>query len=95
MVKYRGSDHGPGEHPVLIDRTGFSVLPVSAMALAHEASSERISTGVGELDAMLDGGGYYRGSSVLLSGTPESGKTSQSARFLKSGRERGERGIRL
>jgi len=92
VVKYRGSHHGPDEYPFLIDRTGFSVLPVSAMVLQHEASSERIPTGVGELDAMLDGNGYYRGSSVLLSGTPGSGKTSLSARFLEAGCERGERG---
>jgi circadian clock protein KaiC len=93
VVKYRGSDHGPDEYPFLIDRTGFSVLPVSAMALAHDASSERVPTGVGGLDAMLDGGGYYRGSSVLLSGTPGSGKTSRGARFLEAGCERGERGM--
>ena len=93
VVKYRGSHHGPDEYPFLIDRTGFSVLPVSAMALQHDASSERIPTGVRELDAMLDGGGYYRGSSVLLSGTPGSGKTSLGARFLEAGCERGERGM--
>ena len=93
VVKYRGSHHGPDEYPFLIDRTGFSVLPVSAMALEHEASGERVPTGVEGLDAMLDGGGYYRGSSVLLSGTPGSGKTSLGARFLEAGCERGEWGI--
>ena len=74
VVKYRGSHHGPDEYPFLIDRTGFSVLPVSAMGLEHAASSERVPTGVAELDAMLEGGGYYRGSSVLLSGTPGAGR---------------------
>ena len=93
VVKYRGSHHGPDEYPFLIDRTGFSVLPVSGMALAHDASGERVATGVRELDAMLDGGGYYRGSSVLLSGTPGSGKSSLGARFLEAGCERGERGM--
>ena len=56
VVKYRGSHHGPDEYPFLIDRNGFSVLPVSSMGLDHDASSERVSTGVGELDRMLDGG---------------------------------------
>ena len=92
VVKYRGSHHGPDEYPFLIDRDGFSVLPVSSMGLDHDASSERVSTGVGELDRMLDGG-VYRGSSVLLSGTPGSGKTTLGARFLEAGCERGERGM--
>ncbi|MGZ6667788.1 MAG: circadian clock protein KaiC [Solirubrobacteraceae bacterium] len=92
VVKYRGSHHGPDEYPFLIDRKGFSVLPVSSMGLDHDASSDRVSTGVGELDRMLDGG-VYRGSSVLLSGTPGSGKTTLGARFLEAGCERGERGM--
>ena len=95
VVKYRGSHHGPDEYPFLIDRTGFSVLPVSSMGLSHGASAERVSTGVGELDRMLDGGGYYRGSSALISGTPGSGKTTLGARFLEAGCERGERGLML
>ena len=85
VVKYRGSHHGPDEYPFLIDRTGFSVLPVSAMGLEHAASSERVPSGVAELDAMLEGGGYYRGSSVLLSGTPGAGKSTLGARFLEAG----------
>ena len=92
VVKYRGSHHGPDEYPFLIDRTGFSVLPVSSIGLDHDASSDRVSTGVGDLDRMLDGG-VYRGSSVLLSGTPGSGKTTLGARFLEAGCERGERGM--
>ena len=92
VVKYRGSDHGPDEYPFLLDRNGFSVLPVSSMGLDHETSDERVSTGVEELDRMLDGG-PYRGSSVLISGTPGSGKTTLGARFLEAGCERGERGI--
>ena len=92
VVKYRGSHHGPDEYPFLIDPNGFSVLPVSSMGLDHDASSDRVSTGVGELDRMLDGG-VYRGSSVLLSGTPGSGKTTLGARFLEAGCERGERGM--
>ena len=93
VVKYRGSHHGPDEYPFLIDRTGFSVLPVSAMGLEHAASSERVPSGVAELDAMLEGGGYYRGSSVLVSGTPGAGKSTLGARFLEAGCERGERGL--
>ena len=93
VVKYRGSHHGPDEYPFLFDRRGFSVLPVSSMGLAHGASGDRVSSGIGELDRMLDGGGYYRGSSVLISGTPGSGKTTLGARFLEAGCERGERGL--
>ena len=93
VVKYRGSHHGPDEYPFLIDREGFSVLPVSSMGLDHGASRERVSTGVSQLDAMLEGGGFYRGTSVLLSGTPGSGKTTLGARFLEAGCERGERGL--
>ncbi len=92
VVKYRGSHHGPDEYPFLIDRNGFSVLPVSSMRLDHNASGERVSTGVGELDRMLDGG-VFRGSSVLISGTPGSGKTTLGARFLEAGCGRGERGM--
>jgi len=93
VVKYRGSHHGPDEYPFLINQAGFSVFPASSMGLAHEASDDRVSSGIGELDRMLDGGGYYRGSSVLISGTPGSGKTSLAARFLEAGCERGERGL--
>jgi len=93
IVKYRGSHHGPDEYPFLIDLRGFSVLPASSMGLAHAAGRDRVSSGIGELDRMLDGGGYYRGSSVLISGTPGSGKTTLGARFLEAGCERGERGL--
>jgi circadian clock protein KaiC len=92
VVKYRGSHHGPDEYPFLIDRNGFSVLPVASIGLDHDASDERVSTGVGELDRMLDGG-VFQGSSVLISGTPGSGKTTLGARFLEAGCERGERGM--
>ena len=92
VVKYRGSHHGPDEYPFLIDRNGFSVLPVSSMGLDHDVRDERVSTGVEELDRMLDGGAF-RGSSVLISGTPGSGKTTLGARFLEAGCERGERGM--
>jgi len=79
VVKYRGSTHGTNEYPFLIDEHGFSVLPISSLGLAHDVSSERISTGVPRLDAMLGGKGYYRGSSVLISGTAGTGKSSTRA----------------
>src|SRR5947209_6248823 len=69
IVKYRGTTHGTNEYPFLIDEDGFSVLPITSLGLQHEASNERISTGVARLDTMLGGEGVYRGSSVLISGT--------------------------
>jgi circadian clock protein KaiC len=76
IVKYRGTVHGTNEYPFLIDETGISVLPITSLGLQHEASSERISTGIPRLDSMLGGEGLYRGSSVLISGTAGIGKTS-------------------
>jgi circadian clock protein KaiC len=78
IVKYRGSQHGTNEYPFLIGEDGFSVLPLTSLALDHEVSSERVSTGIEGLDEML-GGGPYRGSSVLLSGAPGTGKSSVAA----------------
>jgi len=69
IVKYRGSTHGTNEYPFLIDEDGFSVLPVTSLGLKHIASRERISTGIPRLDTMLSGKGYFRGSTVLVSGT--------------------------
>ena len=74
IVKYRGSSHGTNEYPFIIDEQGFSVLPVTSMALHHKVSSQVISTGVPDLDAMLGVGGYYRGSTVLMSGTAGDGE---------------------
>jgi len=91
VVKYRGSTHGTNEYPFLIDRAGFSVLPVTSMGLDHAVSTERISTGIEQLDAMLGGKGCYRGSSILLSGTAGTGKTSMAAHFVQAACERGER----
>src|SRR4249920_1960901 len=90
VVKYRGSAHGTNEYPFLVDGSGFSVLPITSLGLQHRASAERVSSGVPRLDAML-GGGYFRGSTVLVSGTPGSGKTSVAARFVQAACERGER----
>ena len=93
IVKYRGSGHGTDEYPFLIDEDGIWVNPVSGVTLQYEASTERVSTGIADLDAMLGGGGVYRGSSVLLSGTAGTGKTSISASFIDAACRRGERGV--
>jgi circadian clock protein KaiC len=91
IVKYRGSHHGTNEYPFLIDRDGLSVLPVTSLGLTHPAIEERVSTGVTRLDDMLTGRGYYRGSTVLLSGTAGTGKTSLAAHFVEAACQRGER----
>jgi circadian clock protein KaiC len=91
VVKYRGSHHGTNEYPFLINADGISVLPVSSLALQHEASLDRVSSGVAYLDEMLSGEGYYRGSTILVSGTAGTGKTSLAAHFLDAACRRGER----
>ena len=91
VVKYRGSYHGTNEYPFLIDASGVSVLPVSSMALEHQAPLDRISAGIDRLDAMLGTKGYYRGSTVLVSGTAGTGKTSLAVHFLDAACRRGER----
>lgn len=91
VVKYRGSIHGTNEYPFLIDESGFSVLPVTSLGLEHKVSNERISSGILALDDMLEGEGYYRGSSVLVSGTAGIGKTSIAAHFAEAACKRGER----
>src|SRR5689334_18457011 len=91
VVKYRGSYHGTNEYPFLINADGISVLPVSSMALQHDAPLERVSTGVARLDAMLSGQGFYRGSTILVSGAAGTGKTSMGAHFLDAACRRGER----
>lgn len=91
VVKYRGSIHGTNEYPFLIDERGIEVLPVTSLGLTHDASDERVSTGVPGLDDMLDGQGFYRGSSVLVSGKAGTGKTSIGAHFVDAACRRGER----
>ena len=90
IVKYRGSDHGSDEYPFTIDADGLSVFPLSSLSRSLEASSERVSTGVERLDAMV-GGGYFRGSTVLVSGAPGAGKTTLGAAFAVAACRRGER----
>jgi circadian clock protein KaiC len=91
IVKYRGSIHGTNEYPFLIDEEGISVLPVTSLKLAKEVSSERVSTGISALDGMLDGKGFFRGSSILVSGTAGTGKTSIAAYFANDVCERKEK----
>lgn len=91
VVKYRGSVHGTNEYPFLIDEEGISVLPVTSLLLNHEVSSERIPSGITALDKMLGGKGFFRGSSVLVSGTAGTGKTSLAALFANETCRRKER----
>jgi circadian clock protein KaiC len=93
VVKYRGSSHGTNEYPFLIDRRGLAVLPVTSLQLIHRATSERISTGLDWLDEMFGGLGYFRASSVLLSGGAGTAKTTLAAYFLDAACRRGERAL--
>lgn len=95
VVKYRGSLHGTNEFPFLIDSHGISVLPITSADLNQLASTERVPTGIGALDTMLGGKGYYRGSSILVSGTAGTGKTSLAAHFVDAACARGERCVFL
>ena len=91
IVKYRGALHGTNEFPFLIGDKGISVLPITSLALNHQVSTDRIATGIPRLDAMLGGQGFFRGSSILLTGTPGTGKTIISCNFAHAAARRGER----
>jgi circadian clock protein KaiC len=91
VVKYRGTTHGTNEYPFLIEKDGISIWPITSVQLEHTASHERIPTGIERLDTMLSGKGFYRGSSILLSGTAGTGKTSVAATFADATCRRGER----
>jgi circadian clock protein KaiC len=91
IVKYRGSAHGTNEYPLMIDEHGFNVLPISSLGLNYAVSEARISSGIQRLDAMLGGLGYYRGSSILVTGAAGTGKTSMASAFVDSACRRGER----
>jgi len=93
IVKYRGSAHGTNEFPFLIDEDGISVLPVTSLKLDRKVSSERISTGLPTLDEMFGGKGFYRGSSILVSGMAGTGKTSIAAFFVNEACKRNERAM--
>ena len=93
VIKYRGTSHGTNEYPFMIDKSGFSVLPITTLGLRHKASTERVSSGIPRLDAMLNGPGFYRGSSILISGTAGTGKSTIGAHFIEAACKRGERAI--
>ena len=95
VVKYRGTVHGANEYPFLIDESGLSVLPITSLSLDHRASMQRISSGISDLDELLGGKGFYRGSTVLVSGAAGSGKTSIACHFAGDGCRRGERCLYL
>jgi circadian clock protein KaiC len=90
VVKYRGSSHGTNEYPFLLDDEGISVVPITALGLTHYASTDRVSSGVASLDVMLDGKGFFRGSSVLITGTAGCGKSSFASAFADAACSRGE-----
>ncbi|MEA3188403.1 MAG: circadian clock protein KaiC, partial [Chthoniobacter sp.] len=91
IVKYRGTTHGTNEYPFLIEKDGISLWPITTVQVEHAASRERIPTGIERLDTMLGGKGFYRGSSILLSGTAGTGKTGVAATFADATCRRGER----
>jgi circadian clock protein KaiC len=93
IVKYRGSIHGTNEFPFLIDERGITVMPITSLGLKHTVTSQRISTGIPRLDTMLGGKGYFRGSTILVSGTAGTGKTSIAAHFVDAACRRGERSV--
>jgi len=93
IVKYRGTSHGTNEYPFFIDDKGFSVLPITSLGLTHKAPTEYVSTGIERLDNMLNGRGFYRGSSILVSGTAGTGKSTLAAHFVEAACARGERAL--
>jgi circadian clock protein KaiC len=93
VVKYRGSTHGTNEYPFLIDEDGISIVPVTSLGLGHNASMDRIPSGSSRLDTMMGGKGFFRGSTVLISGTAGTGKSSICAHFVDAACRRGERAL--
>jgi circadian clock protein KaiC len=93
VIKYRGTLHGTSEYPFLIGANGFSVFPLSSLRLDHKASTQRIATGIPRLDTMLGGKGFYRGTSILVSGGAGAGKSSMAAYFVQAACQRGERAL--
>lgn len=91
VVKYRGSSHGTNEYPFIISKTGISVLPITSAGLKHRVTSEKISSGIDEFDSMMNGTGFFRGSSILLSGTAGTGKSIFTAHSIRAACERNER----
>ena len=84
IVKYRGSAHGTNEYPFIIDEQGITVMPITSSGLAHGASTERLPSGIPDLDQMLEGKGYFKGSSILVSGMAGAGKSTIAAHFANT-----------
>ena len=93
IVKYRGTSHGTNEYPFLIDEQGFSVLPITSLKLSHKAPTGFVSSGVARLDTMLNGQGFYRSSSILVSGVAGTGKSTLAAHFIEAACKRGEKAL--
>ncbi|MEJ8840061.1 circadian clock protein KaiC [Ramlibacter sp. AN1133] len=93
IVKYRGSSHGTNEYPFLIGSNGVSVLPITSLRLDHKVTDKRLATGIPGLDEMFGGKGLFKGSSVLVSGAPGTGKSSVAASFVDAACARGERAL--
>jgi circadian clock protein KaiC len=93
VLKFRGSSHETNEYPFLLDDEGITVIPITSLNLTHQASIDRVSSGISSLDEMLEGKGYYRGSSILLTGTAGTGKSSFGAAFVNAACARGERAL--
>src|SRR5579862_1675250 len=93
VLKYRGTAHGMNEYPFLIGAHGFSVLPITSLLLDHQVSAQRVPIGIARLDEMLGGQGVFRGSSVLVSGSPGTGKSSIAAKLIETNCRRGERAL--
>jgi circadian clock protein KaiC len=93
VIKYRGSNHGTNEYPFVIDKDGLSVIPITSAGLDHAGTAEKVSTGVASLNKLFAGGGYTKGSTVLISGTAGTGKTSLAAAFAVENCKRGERSL--
>ncbi|MGB2868595.1 MAG: circadian clock protein KaiC [Bacteroidota bacterium] len=91
IIKFRGSVHGGDEYPFLVGKEGISIFPITSLELEQRVSTERISSGIPALDALLEGKGYFRGSTVLISGTAGTGKTSLAAHAAAAACQRGER----
>jgi circadian clock protein KaiC len=93
IVKYRGSLHGTNEYPFIIDDKGFQLMPITSAKLDYTVPNERYSTGVSELDTMLGNKGFFKGSTIMISGSPGTGKTSVVATFAQAACKNGERCI--
>ena len=95
VIKYRGSNHGTNEYPFVIDKNGLSVIPITSTGLDHPGTDKKVSTGIASLDKLFSGGGYAKGSTVLVSGTAGTGKTSIAAAFIIDSCKRGEKCLYL